>query len=382
MKRRLATSFVACAIALLSSSVARAEKIRVVVPDNDNLQYMSFWLADGAKLFADEGIEIEVVAPPRPQLAADLVRKGETDVYVLPPPMYLELIAERVPIALVANLLKNDPIALIVQGAVFDARHMSKDAPVADRLRSLEGLKIGVAPHPPKRLRALFATAGLDADKDISMVILHGPEQNAAFGEQKVDALYAHTPYLETAIVDQGARILVDQPGGDVPSLASRQIHALVVSRRLLEASPTTIERLVRAVSRAEKLVHDDPSAAVQGLANEFPKMDRRRIETIVKIYAPAIPASPEVSVAGLAPALALFPAGREAPKLDGIDLAPFVSNDAALRAVAPKTPLGGRWIFALVGAFVALFLVWKRARGASAKAAPAAASNDSSTSR
>ena len=72
-------------------------------------------------------------------------------------------------------------------------------------------------------------SVGLDADKDVEMVILRGKEQNAAFHAGEVDALYAHTPYLEQAIVQDDAVVLVDQGRGEVAVLANRQIHCLAV---------------------------------------------------------------------------------------------------------------------------------------------------------
>ena len=76
------------------------------------------------------------------------------------------------------------------------------------------------------------------ADKDVQMVILPGPRQNDAFGKGEVDALYAHTPFLERALLTQGGVLLVNQTGGEVPALAGRTVHTLAVTRRLHETEP------------------------------------------------------------------------------------------------------------------------------------------------
>jgi ABC-type nitrate/sulfonate/bicarbonate transport system substrate-binding protein len=200
----------------------------------------------------------------------------------------------------------------------------------------------------------------MDADRDIQMKIFHGYEQNAAFARGDVDVLFAHTPYVEKALVDQGAKLLVHISGGEVPVLAMRQVHALVFTKQLAEGSPSTALAMARAVARAEALVHADRATVTDALVREFPQRDPRHVRAIVDLYEPAIPETPDVTTAGLAPALALFPASRPAPSLEGIDLAPFVAPSFAQDAVRPP-PRRLRWILFGVAALGVVFVVLRR---------------------
>jgi ABC-type nitrate/sulfonate/bicarbonate transport system substrate-binding protein len=370
---RLLAALTGLILLLAASRAAATETVKVVLPDADNLQYMSFWLAKAAGLFHEEGVDVELVVPGSPAMTPELVKKEAGQAFVLPPPMYLELIADKRPIVLVANLLQNDPINLIVRRSVAEERGLAATGAVGDRLRGLSGLRVGVAPNPPRRLRALFAAYGLDADKDIEMRIFRGPDQNAAFAEGKVDALYAHTPYVETALVDQDAVMLVNQSAGDVPQLATRQIHALAVTRAFRDRRPDLVMAMTRAIYRAQKLVHDDAGKAAAALSHEFPAMDPRHISKIVSIYAPAIPRTPRVSVDGLQPALALFPATHEPPDISGVKLEEYVDPTYAetvtidrdrARAAPRALAVAGLTSFAVVLG-LALGLYWSRRRGA-----------------
>jgi len=60
------------------------------------------------------------------------------------------------------------------------------------------------------RMRVLFEAAGVDVDDDIKVVVVSSSDQNRAFGEKEVDALYSHTPFLETALLNQGGILLVN----------------------------------------------------------------------------------------------------------------------------------------------------------------------------
>jgi ABC-type nitrate/sulfonate/bicarbonate transport system substrate-binding protein len=316
--------------------------VKVLVPDSDNLQYLAFWVAQGAGYFAGEGVEVEVTSPELPAQAIARMIAGEANVAVLPPPVYLSLIADRFPLKLVANLLRNDPIDLVVRRSVFEARKMSANAPLRERLLSLQGLRVGVAPGPPTRLRALFASEGLDADRIVQIVVRHGKDQNDAFAHDQCDALYAHTPYVETALDDQDAVMLVNQSAGDAPPLAMRQIHALVATQSFLAEQRPVVGAMVRALARAETLVHADRGAAEDAVMRAIPSLERRHVHTIVGLYQPAVPETPRVSADGLMPALALFPASRKAPSLDGIALEDFVAPqvlDEALGRRRQETP-------------------------------------------
>ncbi len=339
MKRR---EFLAGAITstlALSTTRARASAtVRVLVPDPDNLQYMAFWLAK-ALFFPGAGIDVEIVSPPIPQQALAWIDDEKPDAAVLPPPMYLELVANRAPWVLGANLLANDPIDLVVRKSVADAKGVTRDMPIRERLEKLRGVKIGIAPHPPPRLRALYKSVGLDANKDATTITIHGKGQNAAFERGDVDALYAHTPYVEKALVHQDAVLIVYQNGGEVKELANRQIHALTFSRAFLNARHDDAQAMVRAVARAETLLRDTPADAVAPLQKAFPDRDPAEIDRIVHLYSPAMPATPKVSVDGFAPAVLFFPEGEAPPNLSGIDLASFVAPELVQEKPADRSP-------------------------------------------
>ncbi len=309
--------------------------VRVVLPTADNLQFMSFWIALGAGYFRDEGLEVEVIVPPDPMGTGSFLLQSRADVAVLPPPMFLPMIAQEDPIVVFGNLLQNDQINLVVQPEVMVERNLTINASVEERLRGIRGLRVGVAPGPPTRLRVLFDSVGLNADEDIEMVIVGGHEQNQAFEDGLVDALYVHTPFLEIALVRQNAVLLVNQSAGEVPELGgNRQNHALVTRRDFASDEREVLVGIIRAVQNAQDLAHTDLAATVQAVLDSgIPNLERELVETIVEIYAPALPTSPAVSSGGVARAAELFPAHLEPPDLSGLDLDIYVDTEVLVEA-------------------------------------------------
>lgn len=84
--------------------------VRVAIPVNDNLQWMNFYVAQGAGFFEAEGIDVQVVIPPVPAAAGRFLAMGMADVAVLPPPLFLQSIDAGDPVVAFANLFSNDPI--------------------------------------------------------------------------------------------------------------------------------------------------------------------------------------------------------------------------------------------------------------------------------
>ena len=148
-------------------ALSSADVVRVAIPVDNNLQWMNFYVAQGAGFFQDEGINVQIVVPPMPDAAARFMMMGRADVALLPRPQYLESIGRGEPVVIFANLLSNDPINLVVREEVAEQRGISADMPLAERLNAMRGLRVGVAPGPPTRLRVLFESVGLDADSDI-----------------------------------------------------------------------------------------------------------------------------------------------------------------------------------------------------------------------
>jgi len=353
---RRALAFALFFLVTLASAVASAdpEKLKVVVPEKDNLQYMTFWVAKAGGFFQKRGIDLEMVVTPQPAKAESMFAT-DGDAAVLPPPMFLRMVAAKKPVVVVATLLRNDPINLVVRKEVMQERKLSPDMPIAERMKGIKGMKIGVAPHPPARLRALLATQGM-TDNDIEMVVILGKEQNTAFHDKKVDALYAHTPYLEKAIVADEGVVLINQSGGEVKELSHRLIHGFVFRKSVYDGRNHIALAAVQALADAQKLIHSNKPETVAALAKEYPGRSTKELEVIVDLYQKAIPETPDVHVEDIAPALELFPEGVPKPELAGIDLAPFVATDIAAKARATGDGgRAGRMIVMVIGSLMAV---------------------------
>lgn len=305
--------------------------IRIEVPNTNNLQFLTLWVALGAGFFQQEGLEPRILAAASPRSTGDLLFKGEADVALLPPPMFLGMMAEEKPILLFASLLANEPIDLVLRKDIAAARNIAAGASLHDRLQAIHGLKIGLAGEVAPRLRALFASVGVNADTDAQLVVVPGPAQLAAFRAGTIEALFAHTPYLETALVQDGAILIADNSGGEVAALAGGQVHALATTRAAARAHPQAIVGVTRAIARALTLIHADPKAAAAAIAaSGYARGEAAQLAAIVAIYGHAVPLTPQISLSGIERDAALYPAHPRAPDFARVKAADYVAADFA----------------------------------------------------
>jgi ABC-type nitrate/sulfonate/bicarbonate transport system substrate-binding protein len=361
----------ALGVLLASAGSARAsEKLKVIVPDKENLQYLAFWVARGGGSFEREGIEIElVVAPPQQRGKAPLdgfLESGEVDAAVLAPPTYLRMIAGKAPIVVVANLFRNDPYALVARPAVIAAHKVPEAGTPRERLAALQGATVAYPPAGYGRLKALLVSQQLDIDKDFKTSVLLARDLAAPFKDKNVEAAYLLSPQLEKTIASGEAVVVVDQAKGEVPELGNRQTNVLVVTRRVATERRAAVVAAFRAVADAEKRIHASQPEAVEALVKEFPARDRAELEAAVRLYEPGVPETPEVRVADLAPALALIPESVPKPELAGVDLAPYVASDLA--AAASSADPGRRYrtigfAFAIAAVVISGLLALRRRR-------------------
>jgi ABC-type nitrate/sulfonate/bicarbonate transport system substrate-binding protein len=150
-----------------AQSRAPLTPVRIEVPSDTNLQFLTLWVAIGGGFFEKEGLKPEIKIAASPRETGQLLLHGEADMALLPPPMYLGYIEERQPILLFANLLANEPINIVVAGRIARERGLSAKMSLKERLLTLKGLKIGATSDAQRPEDRPGAGSGAAAEGDL-----------------------------------------------------------------------------------------------------------------------------------------------------------------------------------------------------------------------
>jgi NitT/TauT family transport system substrate-binding protein len=333
LQRRRFMQMAAGGLALALRPGARAASLDgltptiIEVPGATNLQFLSLWVALGAGFFRKEGIAPQIVVARGPRRTGERLFAGEADIALLPPPMFLGMMAEGKPILLFANLLANEPINLVVRRDFAEARGMFRASDLGGRLQAIKGARIGLAGEVAPRLKVMAKSASSDAEDLFQLLVVPGPDQVDAFASGRVDALFAHTPYLETAMVEHNAVLVAETSRGEIAELADGQIHALATTRNIMREKPGLIAGVTAAIAGAQHLIRTDLKQTVDAIiaSGAGGTTERRRIEALAQVYAQAVPPTPRISVEGIKRDVSLYPAHPRAPDFSRVQVADFV---------------------------------------------------------
>jgi NitT/TauT family transport system substrate-binding protein len=185
-------------------------------------------------------------------------------------------------------ILNRNPIFLVVR----------KNLAATD-VKGLKGTKLGMTragSATDLALRALLRDAGLEPDRDVAVIAVGSSNSAAAalragqidgfMGGEPGGAVIVHQlkigRYFIEPLRDQGPKFL-----------QYMTFPTLQASDRYIQANPQTVERVVRAVSKTQKRLREDPEAGVRVAQKFFPALDVELLRTIIMLqrasYVPTI---------------------------------------------------------------------------------------------
>jgi NitT/TauT family transport system substrate-binding protein len=137
------------------------------------------------------------------------------------------------------------------------SKGVTESMPLADRMKSLKGLTIGVT--NPGALTAHLAAfvvrkAGYNPQQDVNIVpVGAGPTWLAALENRKVDVALTAPPVPETAISRGFAIMFINNAKGEDPSIPEFLMENLIARPETVAKDPDLVRRMVRALTRANQ---------------------------------------------------------------------------------------------------------------------------------
>ena len=189
------------------------------------------------------------------------------------------------------------PNALVLTNAAMDKAGIKVDMPVDERVKRLRGLQIGISSpgaSTDKVLRSMFASRGLDPDKEISIKPLGNAETIlTAFAQGAVDGFVYSAPVPDVARTRAPATIVIDPLAGDVPEFQDAPFAALCTSRETIEKKRGPLLATVRAFTKAIKYIATHPDETGQITRARFKELDPEVFNAVFKRSLKGLPTEP-----------------------------------------------------------------------------------------
>ena len=160
MKKLMTAALVALSGLTLSAQTATAEKITILLDWFINPDHGPLFVAEELGLFAEQGLEVELIEPADPSAPPRLVAAGQAELAISYQPQLHIQVAEGLPLVRVATVVAT-PLNTVVA---------LEDGPIKS-IADLKGKKIGfsVGGFEDAVLGAMLAQEGLSLD-DVSLV--------------------------------------------------------------------------------------------------------------------------------------------------------------------------------------------------------------------
>lgn len=177
-------------------------------------------------------------------------------------------------------------------------------APLAERVKALQGKKIGIT-GPGSGTEALLTyllkQQGLSAKTDVTMVNL-GADASASIGALKagrVDALSFFQPIGQQAVATGVGRIYISPARGDVPQLTGATHGVLFTTQEVIDSKGKALSAFLRAIAKAEQTITNDPAKAQQLLQKYQATVNPATVAALIPILQKEIPADPTPTADG-----------------------------------------------------------------------------------
>jgi NitT/TauT family transport system substrate-binding protein len=328
---------------LLASGMAQAaEKLKVVL-SSTSFAWLPLYVADGAGLFAKEGLDVEIVNVKDGTVVVTAILNGDADIAGVGGNAVFASRAAGQPVKFLTPMNTEYTSTIFVRKELFQQAGLTDKSSIEQKMALLKGKKIGVISFNGGQhtmMRFLFAkyVGGVDVDKAAEIVPI-GDSANtlAAMRRGAIDASAFSPPVPEKAVADGYASILLDMIAGEVPETRGMVFTAMAVTEKALTEKSKRLAAFVRAIDAADKLIQADILAAGKAARKHMTAMDSDLYELGIRAMKPASPQGAETPIAGLKKYRELLAFGGTAYAKGDFDFEASVSNQFVRDALAGK---------------------------------------------
>ena len=260
--------------------------------------YFTPYVAEAKGFFAQHGLDAQLIYFRSGAETTTAVVSGSTEFGALATEHVTQVRDQGLRLkAIVANLT-DSPFTLIVRKEV-ELPNAARGYPQV--VRDLKGLKLGITGRGASTdftLRFLVKEAGLDPDKDVTIIATGGVTTSmAALQKGDIQGYLGFEPIQSQAIYGLGiAKPVIDIRKGEGPRLLHEYAYnSMVAKEEYLDANPETARRMVAAVLDTHRFLADPKNfeetvkVAEKYFEGINPALLRQILQESLKGYRPVI---------------------------------------------------------------------------------------------
>jgi len=313
----IVASLAAGAAVAQTASPAAKQKI-TITSVGDGFQFFPVYIARGAGLFAEEGLDADWVNVGSGTKQAASVMGGSAEMTPLALMHAIKSQAEGADLVAFANLLNDWSMVVVLSNDAIKRAGIDLAMPVDEKIKRLSGLKLGITSPGSSTdvsIRKMLLARGMVPDQAVKLQPLgDGAAILAAFDKKLVDGFVFASPVPEIVEARGLGKIVVNPMAREVPEQVGVPYAVMATSRATFAKKPEVIRASARAMTKALIFARDKPEETLKIMQHYFPDVEASILVRIVTTYRAALPSTPVISREEVARTVAFMNIGAAKP--------------------------------------------------------------------
>jgi ABC-type nitrate/sulfonate/bicarbonate transport system substrate-binding protein len=236
-------------------------------------------IAENAGIFAKHGVQPKIIVMESGNAAMSALISKSVNFAIAGPPEALAARARKQDILIAGNLYRGLAGSIVVLKTKAAQFNVKADAPIADRLRALNGLRVAF-PSATSSLLGPLRSAADTAGSKIQYTYMAQPAMVAALETGAIDAMMASYPFAGVPVLKGTGVIWIDGPAGDLPEAAQpTSSSSLLTSGAYAKANSDVVKRMQQAIIESGEFIKNKPDEAKRALAVGYKDLDQKAID-------------------------------------------------------------------------------------------------------
>jgi ABC-type nitrate/sulfonate/bicarbonate transport system substrate-binding protein len=237
-------------------------------------------IGEQAGQFTKNGLAPKIIVMDSGNAAMSALVGGSVQFSVSGPS---EILAARARGPDVVNLYRGLAGSLVLSKSVADGLKVKPDAPIADRLRAVDGLVVAV-PSATSALLGPFNAAAERLGSHIHFTYMAQGTMPAALENNAIQGMIASFPFAGTPILRGTGVLWINGPSGELPAdVLPASSSCIQATAAFAKANPAMIAQLRQSIVDIAGFIEKDPAAAQKALAAGYPQLSPQEIDLAFK---------------------------------------------------------------------------------------------------
>lgn len=311
----------------ITAGVASGQQLRAITiaTSSASIPAGAARIAKELGLYEKQGLQAKVTPMDNGSVASAALLGGGVDFVTTGPSDVVTAHGQGQKLVVLTSGYRGFAATLVLSKAAVEKVRVSPTAPVAARLKALDGLTIATTSASSTfAVGPKSATEGVGAK--VTFTYMAQPAMIAALRRGIIDGYIASAPYYLQPVSDGTGFIWINGPKGEWPRQSAPVNSSVLITKRdFAEANPDLMKRVTAVFAEFWKAVDERPAEVKAAMSKLWPDLDAKTLDVLFASEAFGFKAGP-VTVDDMAHEIAFMKLGGvNLPQMDRLNPAAMV---------------------------------------------------------